>query len=163
MTPRGLTIALLISAALNVFLIGAGAGLALTHAFWPGGMAAPSANPLRVAAQRLDPDNRQAMLELLQDLNQANGPVLLDARRERREVRRLLTTQPFDKVAALAALTRARADDVQVRTQVEAAMVDFAARLSPEQRAQLVPWVQRAATRTPGKGLMGRLGLMKGR
>jgi uncharacterized membrane protein len=155
MSPRSLTIALLASAALNVFLIGAGAGMMLAHAGWQG--AAPPVNALRSAAQRLDPNNRDAMLEMLQDLNQANGPVLLDARRERREVRRLMTTEPFDKAATLAALTRARADDVQVRTQVEAAMVDFAAKLSPDQRAKLSAWVQRPQARPPGgRGLFGR-------
>lgn len=155
MSPRGLTIALLASAALNVFLVGAGAGLMLAHAGWQGG--GPPANSLRGAAQRLDPNNRDAMLAMLQDLNQANGPVLLDARRERREVRRLMTTEPFDKAATLAALARARADDVQVRTQVEAAMVDFAAKLSPDQRAKLSAWVQRPQARQPGgRGLFGR-------
>lgn len=157
MSPRSLTIALLVSAALNVFLVGAGAGLMLTHGGWQGG-GGPPANSLRGAAQRLDPDNRDAMLEMLQDLNQANGPVLLDARLQRREVRRLLSTQPFDKNATLAALARARADDLQVRTQVEAAMVDFAAKLSPDQRARLSAWVQRPAARQGGRGWWARLG-----
>jgi uncharacterized membrane protein len=160
MTPRGLTIALLASAAVNVFLVGAAVGLVAVRGFAPEGPAAAPANPLRAAAERLDPDNRDAMLALLQDETQANGPVLLDARRARREASRLMMVQPFDKAATLAALNRARADDIQVRTQIEEAVVDFAAKLSPQQRAALSTGLIRPpAPKPPRAGLLGRLGL----
>ena len=160
MNGRGLTIALLASAAVNVFLIGAAAGLILTNAFAPGGPQAPAPNPLRAAADRLDPNDRDALLQLMQDQVQANGPVLLDARKARREARRLMQAQPFDAAATAAALARARADDLQVRGQLEQAVVDFAARLSPQERARLSAGIMRPPPPPSAHpGLLARLGL----
>ncbi|MDR3513219.1 MAG: periplasmic heavy metal sensor [Caulobacteraceae bacterium] len=161
MSPRGLTIALLASAAVNVFLIGAAAGLMASNAFAPGGAAGQPANPLRAVAERLDPPNREALLQVMQDQVEASGPVLLDARKARREARRLMMAQPFDQAATLAALARARSDDVQVRTQLEGAVVAFAAQLSPQQRSILSSGLMRpSAPRGPlRRGFLARLGL----
>ena len=160
MSGRGLTIALLASAAVNVFLIGAAVGLLATNALSPGGPGAPPPNPLRVAADQLNPTDRDALLLLMQDQVQANGPVLLDARKARREARRLMQAQPFDRAATAAALARARADDRQVRGQLEEAVVDFAAKLSPQERAVLSAGVMRApAPRLPVRqGWLAKLG-----
>jgi uncharacterized membrane protein len=162
MSARGLTIALLASAALNVFVIGAGAGLLASHAFSPaGGAGGPPQNPLRAAAERLDPADREALLQLMQDQVQANGPLLVDARKARREARALMLAQPFDRAATAAALGRARADEIQVRGRLEDAVVDFAARLSPQARATLSSGIMRAtAPRRPARhAFLARLGL----
>jgi uncharacterized membrane protein len=94
-------------------------------------------------AARLDPADRDALNQLLADQLQANGPVLLDARQARREARRLMLTQPFDATATSTALARARADDLQVRGRLEDAVVAFAARLTPQQRALLSSGIMR--------------------
>lgn len=156
MSPRALTIALLASAALNVFLVGAGAGVVAGRALAPA--AAPPANPLRAAAQRLAPANREALLQLMQDQVQANGPVLLDARQARREAKRLMQVQPFDAAAAQAALARARADDLQVRGRLESAVIQFSAALPPDQRAILSAGLMRPPPRPAHAGLLARLG-----
>jgi uncharacterized membrane protein len=132
MSGRGLTIALVASAALNVFIIGAVAGLWVTHGFPDGGPP-----PLHAAADRLNPTDRAALQQVMHDQMEANGPVLLDARKARREARQLMLAQPFDPAATAAALARARADDQQIRAQFETAVVNFAATLSPQERAVL--------------------------
>lgn len=153
MNSRALIVALLISAALNVFVVGAAVGLVLS-----GGLPAPpTPNPLRAAADRLEPPDRQALLDLLQDQAQANGPVLLDARTARREAKRLLLAQPFDAAATAAALSRARADDILVRGRIEDAVVAFAAKLGPAERARLSAGVMRPQQQRAG--LLARLGL----
>jgi uncharacterized membrane protein len=135
MTSRGLTIALAISAALNVFVVGAGAGVLLSRVIGPAH--AGQRGRLAVAADKLGPTERTAFLEMMRDQAQGEGPVLLDAREARRQAVAALQAPRFDRAAAGAALDRARADDMAVRTKIENAVLDFAAGLSPQGRAAL--------------------------
>ena len=83
MTSRGLTIALVVSAALNVFVVGAAAGLLLSRVVGPAPAAAGQRGRLVAAADKLDPADRAAFLEMMRDQAQGEGPVLLDARQAR--------------------------------------------------------------------------------
>lgn len=151
MTPRGLSIALAISVILNVFILGAAAGVLLGHVIGSGRLGAGQRGRLVVAADKLAPPDRAAFLEMLRDQAQAEGPVLLDARQARRAAVAALNAPRFDRVAAGAALDRARADDIAVRTKIENAVLDFAAGLMPRGRAALAAGLapQPAGARKP--------------
>jgi len=152
MSQRSLVITLLVSAALNVFLVGSGVGL------WASGGLGHHGGPdaLRAQADRLEPANRAAFAALIHDQVQANGPLLLDARTSRRAARKLMLAQPFDAAAVSAALARARADDLQVRAHMEDAVVGFAAKLSPSERVKLSDGIARAGQR---RDMLRRFGL----
>ena len=137
MSPRALWIALVLSLVVNVFVIGAGAGLIFGRAFGPPPNTGPRPNPLMAAAERLDPTNREVFMALMQDEAQRLGPTEFDARAARRQAVALLRAPNFDRAAAGAALDRARVDDVEVRQKLENTMLDFAATLDPQNRTIL--------------------------
>ena len=138
MSPRSLWIALALSLVVNVFVIGAGAGLFFGRAFGPRpGPGGPRPNAMMMAAESLDPTDRDVFKALMQDEAQREGPTLLDARMARRQAVVLMRSPNFDRAAAGAALDRARADDMQVRQKLENTMLDFAAKLDVQGRTTL--------------------------
>ena len=137
MSPRALWIALALSLVVNVFVIGAAAGLFFGREFGPHGGPGPRPNPLMTAAEQLDPTDRDVFKALMQDEAQRQGPTLLDARMARRQAVELMRAPTFDRAAAGAALDRARADDMQARQKLENTMLDFAAKLDAPNRAAL--------------------------
>jgi uncharacterized membrane protein len=137
MSPRALWIALALSLVVNVFVIGAGAGLFFGRAFAPPSNPGPRPNALMTAADRLDPTDRDVLKALMQDDAQREGPTLLDARMARRQAVEMMRSPNFDRAAAGAALDRARADDMQVRQKLENTMLDFAAKLDVQGRSTL--------------------------
>ena len=167
MSPRALWIALALSLVVNVFVIGAGAGLIFGRAFAPAPTAGPRPNPLMAAAERLDPTDREVFVALMQDEAQRLGPTQLESRAARRQAVALMRAPNFDRAAAGAALDRARADDVQVRQKLENTMLDFTATLDARNRTILseglgrgpvIRWVERqhalaAASSAPAKPL----------
>jgi uncharacterized membrane protein len=157
MSQRALILALLASAALNVFAIGAAVGVFASGALGPG-HGGPPPNPLRAAAARLPAADREGLTQLMEDQLQTSGPLLLDARQARHQARGLMQANPFDPVATKAALARARADETKVRGDLEAAVVDFAARLSPQERAVLAEGMTHPPHGGPHRGLMAGLG-----
>ncbi len=137
MSPRALWIALALSLVVNVFVIGAGAGLIFGRSLAPAANPAQRPNALMTAAEKLDPTDRDVFKALMQDEAQRQGPTLLDARMARRQAVALLRAPGFDRVAAGAALDRARTDDLQVRQKLENTMLDFAAKLDVQGRTIL--------------------------
>ena len=137
MSPRALWIALGLSLVVNVFVIGAAAGLIFGRAFAPAPSPGPRLNPLMAAAEKLDPTDREVFKALMQDEVQRQGPTQLDARMERRQVVALMRAPDFDRAEAGAALDRARADDMQVRQKLENTMLDFTAKLDLPNRTAL--------------------------
>lgn len=161
MSDRNLKIGLIVSVILNVFLIG---GVAGGLAFWRlnpqvSAGAAPAAGaqlrrPLRFAADDLAPAQQRAFRQTLRQARIDSLPRLREAQAHRRDLVGLLRADRFDGPAVSAALDGARDADIAVRARLEAAVVDFAATLSPEDRRTLtrrLPWVPppRAA---PGQG-----------
>jgi uncharacterized membrane protein len=136
-SPRALWIALALSLVVNVFVIGAAAGLIFGREFGPHPGPGQRPNPLMTAAEGLDPTDRDVFKALMQDEAQRQGPTLLDARMARRQAVALMRAPTFDRVAAGAALDRARADDTQAREKLENTMLDFAAKLDAPNRAVL--------------------------
>jgi uncharacterized membrane protein len=137
MRPRTLIIVLCASLAANVFLVGAVAGgwaMRRTAAQAP---AAQRGSLLRQASAALEPDSRMVFRHALRAAALDAAPVAAQARASRLETADLIAAPVFDPVAANAALDRARASDMEVRTRLERAAVTAIAALSPSERATL--------------------------
>ncbi|NML34313.1 periplasmic heavy metal sensor [Paraburkholderia antibiotica] len=138
MNGRSWKVALLGSAVLNVFLLGAIAGGAYQWfaAHGANRAAAPEQRALRFAAEPLPAERQQAFIDGLKDARRAGRQYAREAREGRHEVLRLLAAPQFDRAALDAALARTRAADSSLRAMVEASVADFAATLTPEQRVE---------------------------
>lgn len=138
MSPRALTIALLASLAINLFAVGAAVGV-----FVAGRNAPPMrGQPLGPAAlwragDALPPDQRQAYRDLLRAQSLEVRQEVRQSRRARREAFEALGEDRVDPAAIRSRLDEARRLEMQARGQVEGALVDFAARLPPPERADL--------------------------
>ncbi|MBC8750877.1 MULTISPECIES: periplasmic heavy metal sensor [Paraburkholderia] len=139
MNGRSWKFALLGSAVLNVFLLGAIAGGAYQW-FAAHGANQPTAaqdqHALRFAAEPLSAQQRQAFIDGLKNARRDGRQYARQGREGRREVLRLLAAPQFDRAALDAALARTRAADSSLRAMVEASVADFAATLTPEERVE---------------------------
>jgi uncharacterized membrane protein len=139
MNGRSWKVALLGSAVLNVFLLGAIAGGAYQ---WFAAHGATQTQPaqqrtaLRFAAEPLSAAQRQAFVDGLKNARREGRQFARDGREGRRDVLRLLAAPQFDRAALDAALARTRAADSSLRAEVEASVADFAQTLSPEERVK---------------------------
>jgi uncharacterized membrane protein len=136
MGSRWLIGGLIVSVALNLFLIGVGAGVIAL------GMRLARENPgrpaaLLVATQRLPQPARAGIRQMLRGVR--------DETRAQSEQSRTLRLGAWDGLAAAKpdtaaikqALAQSRQLDIGVRTKVEESVVDYAAQLSPADRAAL--------------------------
>jgi uncharacterized membrane protein len=151
MSTRRLTIALIISVALNLFLIGAGAGAwilaqRLGHVL-PVAATAQRA-PLWRAGDDLPPTHREAWRTFLREHALGVAPALRQSRSDRRAAWDMLLQPNVDVGAVKAELARSRTADSQARGQVEDAIVDFAATLPANERVTLLEGLRRVA---PGR------------
>jgi uncharacterized membrane protein len=138
MNGRSWKFALLGSAVLNVFLLGAIAGGAYQW-FAAQGANQPAAQDqraLRFAAAPLAAERQRAFLDGLKNARREGRQYARDGRDGRRDVLRLLAAPQFDRAALDAALARTRAADSSLRAMVEASVADFAATLTPEERVE---------------------------
>lgn len=140
---RGLKVVLVASLVLNVFIAGAVGGLLYTRAYKP--THAHRGGLLAHAADDLSPADQAAFQRMLRDHVRAVRPLLQDARRSRRDVLDRLSSEPFDRAAAGAAMARARDDEVKARATLEDAILDFTATLTPQARARMAAAIQRGA------------------
>jgi uncharacterized membrane protein len=136
MRPRWLVIGLVASLALNLFLIGAGAGvvaLGMRMAREPG-TGRPAAGALFWATEGLPQPGRRAMRQMLRDLrDQAKGDT--DRSLALRAAAWSALADPSPDVAAIdQQLAQSRQTDIAVRTRAEQQIVDYAAHLPPADR-----------------------------
>ncbi|MDB5431373.1 MAG: hypothetical protein JWP35_2489 [Caulobacter sp.] len=152
MSVRSLAIALIVSAALNLFLLGAGVtAVVLGHGLKPPvASAAAQRAPLWRAGDELPPAHRQAWRDYLREHALSAAPVLRDARSGRRGAWEMLLKPTVDVAAAKAALAKARSGDEQARGIVEDAIVDFAATLPVDERMTLLEGLKRVAPQRAG-------------
>jgi len=130
-----LKISLGVSLALNLVLVSAivGAGL-----MWSQIVARPArVQALRFAGEGLPPAHRAAFRAALRQTVRSLGPLRSQACDNRREAAELFVQPVFDAAAINAALDRARAADVAMRTSLEHAVVAYAATLPANERAVL--------------------------
>jgi uncharacterized membrane protein len=137
MTPRTLTVLLFISAALNIFVLGAAAGGLAMHQRAGPAQPAPRAAPLRLAGEALSPPGRAAFRQAMAETARTNAPIAARGRIQRRRAAELLAAPNLDAAAVNAALDEARASDFQLRTRLERTAVAVAAELTVEDRARL--------------------------
>ena len=132
-----------VSLVLNVFVVGAVAGVLVIRQQVLA--RAGAGDPLMNAADALPPNQREAFRALIGPTLLSLRPGLRDARIARHDAMVRFRVQPFDRVAASADFARARADDAAARGRVEETLLDFAAKLPPDQRAVFARGLTRAA------------------
>jgi len=135
MRPRWLVIGLVASLALNLFLIGAGAGVwALAVGI---ARQTPGARPgaLFWATQGLPQPDRRQMRQMLKAVRDQARPSAAQSLTLRAAAWGALAGAAPDPAAIKRQLAQSRQIDIAVRTQAEAQIVDYAARLPPSDRA----------------------------
>lgn len=145
MKGRGLQILLICSLVLNVFVIGGIAGAVImwhraeAHRPMTGGpgFGGGRGGRLRQAAMNLSPQYRRELRRTLVATLQGLQPQIAEARAARLEAGRLLDQPKLDQNALQAALDKARAADMSIRTRLEAALVQFAMSLPEDERSAL--------------------------
>lgn len=136
MMARSAKALLAVSLALNVFLVGAGAGGA--YMWFHTKPDRPAARGLAAAARTLTPDQRKAFRQSLKASRKNVDGQVAAGQASRAELARLMSQPVLDRSAIDAALADARNADMALRENVEGTVVDFAAGLSPDDRAKLV-------------------------
>lgn len=148
-----LWVALFVSLALNVFVVGAFVGARLSK---PQAASAPVAaagpqigprNPVMMAVRTLSPESQAAWRGQGADLARTMGPKAREARQLARQTMAGFGDPAFDVDAALANLQRARALEHENRVAMDRRLVAFAASLPPEERAKFAEALSRPALR----------------
>jgi uncharacterized membrane protein len=137
MKPRTLTIALIASLTINVFLLSAvGAGAVMRYrAMEERGRHMKMGNPLFRVGERLPHDVRDRYIARMRQEGAAAWPRLKEARAARAEAAKAMAADPYDPAAVSAALARARVEEAATRATLESAVVDFARDIGPKDRA----------------------------
>jgi uncharacterized membrane protein len=138
MNARSLKFTLLGSVIVNAFLLGGIAGAAYAwYAGAHGRAGAPAqSHPLRFAANGLSDARQEAFADALKAARH-DGRAFSRAGHDGREaVLNLLAAPQLDRAALDAALARTRDADGALRARVEQGVAEFAATLTPEERAK---------------------------
>ncbi|MBP7649180.1 MAG: periplasmic heavy metal sensor [Phenylobacterium sp.] len=144
-SQRTLTLALVASVALNLFVIGAVVGaVVLGHRAREVHGADSPRQPLWRAADTLRPEHQRAYRQLLRGEAGRVGGQMRQARQARREAWNDLGGEPLDGPAISRRLTEARALEMTARGGVEDRIVAFAATLPPAERAELAKGLARS-------------------
>jgi uncharacterized membrane protein len=140
MKPRTLVIGLVVSLALNLFLAGliVGGGVVARRMVELRPPAAAGARlPLWRAGDDLPPVKRRAFRQMFRQAVRASEPDIRQSRAIKREAIASLRSPDYDGEAAVAAMSRARAQEMQARSGVESAILRFAQTLTPQERLLL--------------------------
>lgn len=154
MKGRWLLIGLVVSLALNLFLVGLGAGALLFGKGRPGEPAAAGAGqggqrrgPLWTAGRGLSEQYRPAYRQVLMRATMATRDDLREARRLKRRGFDAMASDNYDPKAVAADFEAARALEFKARTRIERDIADFAATLPKEERSALSESLRMAMTR----------------
>ena len=131
-------IAVAVSLALNLFLIGLVAGSLLIGARMLGERSEfrrGRGSHMAAAFQALPEARRQALRDIMRAQALDAAPDLREAARARREAMRLIAAEPYDAPAVTKALERARAADGRARARIDATLAARLTELSPQERA----------------------------
>jgi len=142
------------SLVLNVFLLGGIAGgtyrLVAARGASVGTQAQQQQHALRFAAENLSAERQEEFIDGLKDARRDARQFARDGREGRREVLRLLAAPQLDRGALDDALARTRTADSALRAKVESSVADFAASLTPDERAKFAESLkQRGQWREP--------------
>ena len=134
MKPRWTTIVMIVSLALNLFLVGAAAGVIALGSKMAQTRPARPAPVLRRALLALPPPQRPPFIVAVRAATRGQRTDVIAARQTRREAWAALAAPTADPAAVKTRLAAARALDSRTRGGVEAAIVDYAARLPARDR-----------------------------
>lgn len=156
MKGRWLLIGLVISLALNLFLVGLGVGALVFGGGQRGAetraAGGPPRAPLWAAGRALSETHRPAYRQALAQATRETRADLIESRRLKRQALDAMATTPYDAVAVAADLERARALEFKARNRVEQSITAFAATLPPDERAALSESLRAVMTRNvPGR------------
>ncbi|MEJ6394353.1 periplasmic heavy metal sensor [Gymnodinialimonas sp. 2305UL16-5] len=149
---RGLKIALAVSLALNLAIVGLAAGFALNYGGpkegGPPRLAAMGLGPFALALSRED-------REALRDRVASDGGEILHAERREighalRDVEQALLANPFERDAVEAALARSRRAAEAMQASGHGALLDYVEEMSPAERAELAENLRRMLRRFGG-------------
>lgn len=153
MSPRRTLIVLVVSLAVNLFLIGllvggtvVGLRMAETRHAQANAVGVGRA-PLAAAAQGLAPDRRPQFRAVLREALLSTRPDVQRARVLRREALAMTERPQFDPAEVSASLARARALEVGARGKVEDAVIAYAATLPQAERAEFTKALREALIR----------------
>lgn len=142
MSRKGLIIALLVSLAVNLFVIGGVAGMALMEFRMLGGPPPGPPRPPTFAmaediSATLAPEHREAWMTTMREAASNAGPRLRQSHDIRREAWGKLAADPVSAQAVLAELGQARDLEGQARSDIDRTVVTFAASLPADERKRL--------------------------
>ena len=143
MPVKRLKTLLVVSAVLNIFLLGAIGGGTYRWIEKQKADALAQQRGLRFAAAELPQARRDQLRDALRQTRRETLPLILSARSGRIDVVQALQSPQFDRAALDAALARTRDADMAVRARVEGTVADFAATLDAGERMKLVDALQR--------------------
>jgi uncharacterized membrane protein len=155
MKRRGLLIALIVSLAVNLFVLGGLTGAMMMG--W-GRHRPPPGGPPRLAAvgAALDPAQRDAWQATIRRAAQASSAKVQEARALRRDAWRGLSAEQIDTQAIIAQLNRSRTLELQARSEMDRAVLGFAATLPAEERRKLAEAFSRQRRGGPPEARSGR-------
>lgn len=130
---RWLGIALGVSLAINLLLVGAIAGFALSHR-GGGGAFADGARLLR----SMPPERRAEIRALFREARATIGPLRQDLRAARRAVALAARAEPFDARGLEAALTHLHARELAIREASRPLVLSLMAKLQPHERERVL-------------------------
>lgn len=143
MKGRWLLVGLVVSLALNLFLVGLGVGaLAFGGKGRPGEPPPGAAGgqrraPLWMAGRGLSEQYRPAYRQVLVKATMATRQDLVEARRLKRRAFDMMASDTYDPKAVATDFEKARALEFKARTRLEQDIAAFAATLPPEERSAL--------------------------
>jgi uncharacterized membrane protein len=143
----GSRVPLIVSVALNVFLLGGFVGGAVWFQMSkpvPGGS-------LQAVGEKLPQAELDAFHQALRSVRQHEHQAIVESQQARRDAADLLQQPTLDTAALTAALERARTADVTVRAKLEQRIVEFAAASSPGVRLLLAEGLVRHIPALPAK------------
>jgi uncharacterized membrane protein len=156
MSTRALWVALSVSLAVNVFIVGAFVGSRLSDG--PRGMPISAKgpdprtrNPVGAAIRELSPEAQAAWRARSIEFAKRAGPKMREARTLSLATFRSLGDPAFNPDAARANLERARALEFEGRLEMDRRLVAFAETLSPADRSRLAEALARSRTQRGDK------------
>lgn len=151
-TRRWVFWALLVSAGVNLLLIGAVVGHLLHRqpfaervtASWRGG---PPSGGIERVLRSLDPEQRKQIQNLFSQKRKDLQPDFAALAEAREDARKAFAEEPFSPEAAAAALMKVREKNNAVQTEMHAGLIEAAMRMPPEARAKLgdLRWLGRGS------------------
>jgi uncharacterized membrane protein len=162
MSNRTLTIAVIASLALNLFVVAAATTLWISRDNIEARVAEqrrPGRRvPMMAIAESFDPTVRDRVRQTMRDSALAARPDFEESRAARRSAVEMAGAETFDSAAVTALLDKSRAAELRGRQRLERDMITLLGSLDPDDRAALAPALTRSGSGGGGRGGRGERG-----